>query len=69
MQPYQEPYQERVVAERKELDAKLDKLKEFIMYSPIYKTLPTEEKYWLNKQYDAMAEYSQILWERIAAFS
>ncbi len=61
------PHQERVVAEQNELGARLDKLKAFIMESPIFKTLPAEEQKRLNPQHDAMLEYFEILGERIRA--
>jgi len=63
-----EAHQERVVIEQSELREKLDKLKHFIMESPIFKTLPKEEQSRLNRQYDAMLEYYNILGERITAF-
>lgn len=63
-----QPHQERVVREKKELDVKLDKLKTFIETNPIFKTLPQTEQLLLNRQFDAMAEYSHILGQRIAAF-
>lgn len=64
-----QPHQERVVSERKELGEKLDKLKAFIEGSPIFKSLPEEERHRLNRQFDAMAEYYSILGQRIAAFT
>lgn len=63
-----QPHQERVVAEKKDLDDKLDKLKTFIEVSPIFRTLPIAEQVRLNRQFDAMAEYSSILGQRIEAF-
>jgi crAss001_48 related protein len=63
-----QPHQQRVVDEKTELDTKLDKLKAFIMDSPIFKTLPVDEQKRLNAQYDVMEQYSKILKERIAAF-
>ena len=62
------PHQQRVVDERSELNEKIDKLKAFIMESPIYKTLPPEEQKRLNRQCDVMIEYSRILGDRIEAF-
>lgn len=61
------PHQERVVAEKKELDAKLDSLKSFIE-GDIFKTLPVDEQRRLNRQFDVMVEYSGILGQRIDAF-
>lgn len=63
-----QPHQERVISEKAELDGKLNKLKAFIEESPTFKGLPADERGRLNKQFDAMAEYSSILSQRIAAF-
>lgn len=63
-----QPHQERVVAEKNDLGEKLNKLKAFIMESPIFTTLPAAEQKRLNRQYDAMLEYFKILGERITAF-
>jgi len=63
-----QPYQERIIVEKKELDDKLDKLKAFIEVNPIYKTLSNEEQHRLNRQFDIMVEYSTILGARIEAF-
>ena len=63
-----QPHQQRVVDEKTELVAKIDKLKAFIMESPIFKTLPADEQKRLNRQYDVMLEYANILKTRIDAF-
>lgn len=63
-----QPHQQRVVDEKKDLDEKLDKLKAFIEANPIFKTLPEDERGRLGHQFDAMAQYSSILSQRIAAF-
>lgn len=63
-----QPHQQRVVDEKKDLDEKLDKLKAFIETSPIFKSLPIDERDRLGRQFDVMAEYSSILSQRIAAF-
>lgn len=63
-----QPHQQRVVDEQKELDAKIDKLKAFIMESPIFQKLPDAERSRLNQQYDVMVVYSRILGARIEAF-
>lgn len=60
-------HEQRVVDERKELGEKLNKLKSFIM-SPILKTLPPDEQSRLDRQYDAMLAYYNILGERISHF-
>ena len=61
------PHQERVVAEKTELDDKREKLLRFFM-GDIYKTLPADEQDRLSRQETAMKWYSDILSERIAAF-
>lgn len=61
-------HQQRVVNEKKELDDKLDKLKNFIENTILFKSLPADERGRLNRQFDVMAEYSSILSQRIAAF-
>ncbi len=64
------PHEERVVTEKSELDEKLGKLKAFAFApgSPIFKSLPPEDRYLLEDQYTAMEQYSQILGKRIARF-
>jgi hypothetical protein len=62
-----QPHQERVVAEKKELDEKREKLGAFIE-GKIFQTLPPEERNRLEQQAIAMTTYSTILGERIAAF-
>lgn len=61
------PHQERVVAEKAELDAKLEKLTAFIG-GETYRTLDEAERERLNRQKWAMKLYTDILGERIAAF-
>ena len=63
------PHQQRVVDEKTELDERLGKLHDFIQENPIFKTLPEDEQKRLQRQDLVMAEYSQILSERIAAFT
>lgn len=62
-----EPYQQRVIEEKNELDEKLAKLSSFGT-SAMFTALPVEEQGRLNRQYRVMEEYSRILQERIAAF-
>lgn len=62
------PHEERVVAEKQELDDKRGKLTTFIGGSDMYRTLPKMEQSRLNRQLAAMTLYSNILSERIAAF-
>jgi hypothetical protein len=63
-----EPFQERVIEEKAELDKKCEALRRFLN-SEGYRNLPLEERQRLRNQWDAMNTYSQILDERIAAFS
>lgn len=62
-----QPHQERVIAEKKELDEKLCKLEAFFSY-PLFGTLPVQEQQRLSKQASLMHQYSDVLGERIAAF-
>ena len=62
------PFQERVIAERKELYDKCEKLNEFIANSPTYKTLDIDEQVRLRMQLNVMLQYGTILAERIAEF-
>ena len=67
-----QPHQQRVVDEKAELDAKLEKLAAFIgtkkAPSQVFILLPEAERMRLYAQCRVMAEYSNILCERIAAF-
>lgn len=62
-----QPYQERVVVEKRELDEKLVKLDSFLE-GPVFFHLPVDERSRLSSQYGVMQEYSRILGERIGAF-
>lgn len=62
-----EPYQQRVIDEKTELDAKREKLKVF-MNSEAFRGLPFEERNRLMDQANIMKDYSIILDERIGAF-
>lgn len=63
------PHQQRVVAEKAELDEKIKKLYAFIG-SPTFKRVVPDplEQNRLYRQLDVMQEYSGILGWRIAAF-
>lgn len=61
------PHQQRVVAEKAQLDDKIDKLSAFFG-SERYKGLDSAEQERLTVQIGAMREYEEILAERIAAF-
>lgn len=61
-------FQDRVIAEKDELDDKISKLKAFGM-TTIFAGLPTEEKQRLTEQETHMSRYSDVLAQRIAAFA
>lgn len=64
-----QPHQQRVVEEYDQLMERKQKLFEFIeVPSPIYPTLPPDEKKDLKDQWIAMTEYSQCLKRRIERF-
>lgn len=62
-----EPYQERVVAEKAELDERINKLCEFLA-SNMFNKMPMKERNLLIQQHQAMLVYSFVLRERIIAF-
>jgi hypothetical protein len=62
-----EVFQERVIAEKVELDDKRKKLCTF-MTGSIFTALPEDERMRLAKQDILMKDYSDVLGERIAAF-
>ena len=62
-------HQQRVVDEQSELNEKLNKLSDFIKTSPLFEGLPIDEQERLMRQKYYMIEYSDVLAERIAAFS
>lgn len=64
-----QPFQERVVAEKADLDEKITKLAVFTNPNgPIFPTLPEDEQDRLNRQLTLMSNYSEVLGQRIAAF-
>jgi len=63
-----EDYQKRVVAEKMELDERLEKLSDFIRGN-IFSGLDADEKNRLRYQLLAMQLYSNILSDRIVAFA
>lgn len=65
--PLLQPHQRRVVTEKKELDEKLTKLREFFG-TEIFAGLDDAEMERLQRQADHMSGYSAVLGERIAAF-
>jgi len=62
-----QPFQSRVIAERRDLDAKIAKLQTFIQEGT-YQSLPSDERGRLAHQLAVMKEYSEILTQRIHAF-
>ncbi len=62
-----QPFQTRVIEEKRELDLKLFRLKAF-EFEPVYTSLSPAEMDRLARQYKIMEQYSAILAERIAAF-
>ena len=65
--PLLQPYQSRVVEEKRELDEKIDKLVKF-HGSEAFIGLSSDERDRLTRQSDIMRSYSAILSERISAF-
>jgi len=63
-----QPYQERVVTEKNELDEKLSKLKAFTRTDAFAK-IDSDEAALLMIQLGAMQLYSNTLGDRIAAFT
>ena len=61
-------YQQRVVDEKEELDAKIERLREF-HDSDVWKTLDRYQHTLLDSQLWFMCSYSSILGERIADFT
>ena len=62
-----QPHQQRVLEEKAELNAKLEKLKVFLA-GPVFKTLEPAEQMRLIQQCAIMVDYSSVLGKRIAAF-
>jgi hypothetical protein len=62
-----QPHQQRVVAEKAELDEKLAKLSTFFN-TETFAGLDEAEQERLQRQAGHMAAYSKVLGERIAAF-
>lgn len=64
-----QPYQQRVVDEKSELDSKILNLLKFIETNDNFKSLPADEKDRLQNQSVIMEKYSLILGQRITAFT
>lgn len=66
-----QPHQERVVAERDELQGKVERLETFIgrgSPGPIFTKLPVAEQCRLDRQFALMRLYLAVLNERIQEF-
>jgi hypothetical protein len=63
-----EPYQERVIQEKKELDEKIAKL-EALLNSHLWWELPILELDRMRRQQRHMRDYATVLGERIATFT
>lgn len=61
-------FQERVIAEKSELDVKTSALGKFLG-GDIFKTLPEDEQKRLGCQHSLMEKYSGVLGERITNFA
>lgn len=62
------PHQQRVIDEKTELDERLKRLAAFFG-THVFASLPLEEQDRLARQKQHMDAYSNVLGERIAAFS
>lgn len=63
-----EPHQQRVAAEKAQLDDRISKLRDFIYNSEIFQNLPEGEKERLKRQKCLMDDLSGVLDERMLAF-
>jgi hypothetical protein len=62
-----EPFQQRVVAEKAELDMRIERLRAFLT-TEIFASLDQAEQGRMTQQLSVMRDYSDILGERIRAF-
>jgi hypothetical protein len=62
-----QPHEQRVVAEKADLDGRIHRLGLFFD-TPLYASLDYAERDRQQRQYTAMQTYSNILQERIVAF-
>ena len=63
------PHQQRVIDEKIDLDDKAAKLRTFIGENPFFEKLDSAEQERMKVQNDLMWQYSEVLGQRIAAFS
>ncbi|MEI6870840.1 MAG: hypothetical protein WCL08_01025 [Verrucomicrobiota bacterium] len=68
MKPKPPPYQQRVIDEKKELDARLAKLTAFLTDPAERETVTDMDRELLEKQQDAMTAYSRVLGLRVRSF-
>lgn len=64
-----EEWQQRVIDELHELNARRVRLNDFITGSRVYLGLPEDERERLRQQHAAMLAYERILGQRIANFT
>jgi len=62
-----QPHEQRVIDEKAELDARLDRLRHF-MTTGVFRSLDNLERDLMWRQAAYMSAYSQTLGERIATF-
>lgn len=62
------PHQQRVIEEKRELDAKATALSNFIGLNSTFSTIDKIQQDLLREQCEVMWQYSEILGKRIAAF-
>ncbi len=67
--PLLQPHQQRVVAEKTEIDKKAKALSDFIGLDDEFENIDAEEQERLKEQCEVMWQYSEILGARISAFS
>ncbi|GJH00223.1 DUF2829 domain-containing protein [Paraburkholderia terrae] len=63
-----QPHQQRVVDELAQNEQRRTKLADFIKTNPVFDKLPDAERLRLTRQHRIMAELSDVIGERIAAF-
>lgn len=57
---------ERMIQEREELSEKINKLEDFILNNPVFTSLPECKIVLLQKQFELMVSYEEVLTERIS---
>ena len=63
-----EGYQQRVIDEKTDIEAKVNKLNDFIGYNPAFDKIDPAEQERMKEQNDIMWQYVEVLGRRIAAF-